>query len=170
MQVLTFSSSNSSTSINRQLIAYATSLCNNAQMIDLRDFDCPIYSPDLEKNSGAPEAIKKLHSHIEKADTLIIGLNEHNGYPSAFFKNILDWLTRVNHQFLAHKSVILISSSVGKNGGINSLKHMQLTLPVFGANIIASFSVGSFNEVFKDNQLIDQDLNLKLNNALNQLK
>ena len=45
MKVLAFAASNSKQSINRQLVRYASSLLQNAQVefIDINDFEMPLY-------------------------------------------------------------------------------------------------------------------------------
>lgn len=51
--ILAFAGSNSSNSINKQLATYAASLVKdaNTKILDLNDFELPIYSIDLEKKA-----------------------------------------------------------------------------------------------------------------------
>ena len=55
--ILAFAGSNSSDSINKQLSIYAASLVDGAKatILDLNNFDLPIYSKDLEAEKGIPE-------------------------------------------------------------------------------------------------------------------
>ena len=68
-RILGFAGSNSSTSINQQLVGYAASLVKNAdaEVIRLADFTLPIYSEDIEKESGFPKELVALMEKI-KAD------------------------------------------------------------------------------------------------------
>lgn len=152
-KILAFSGSNHSKSINQALVTYASSLVQNydVKLIDLRDFESPIFSIDLENEKGHPESIIKLEKLISEQDALIIALPEYNGSMTSFFKNTLDWLTRVNHQFLKGKKMILLSTSPGKLGAKFGLAHTESILPRFGCEILGTFSLGSFHEVVKLN-------------------
>jgi len=145
-KILAFSGSNSSKSINHLLVTYAVSLIetHEVNLIDLRDYDVPIFSIDLETNEGIPKKIKDLEKLISKYDALIIALPEHNGSMTSFFKNILDWLTRVNHQFLKNKKLLLLSTSPGKHGAKFGLEHTASILPRFGGELIGTYNLGSF--------------------------
>ena len=95
--ILLFSGSNSSTSINNELIHYTATLFRNAEtkVIDLRDYEPPMFSADLEKEIGTHPKIKTLADLIASVDGVVVSTPEHNSMPPAFFKNILDWLSRI---------------------------------------------------------------------------
>ncbi|MCB0444022.1 MAG: NAD(P)H-dependent oxidoreductase, partial [Flavobacterium sp.] len=78
----------------------------------------------------------------------LISVNEHNGNPSAFFKNVLDWLSRLDRKFLEGKKVFLLSTSNGARGGMSSLEVVKNMLPRFGAEVIDTYSLASFKENF----------------------
>jgi len=159
MKIIAFAGSNSSKSINHQLVSYAASLVSNTQVIKLTDYDMPIYSIDIEENKGIPEMVKALDKKLAEADKFIIAASEHNGNISAFFKNTLDWLSRNNRKFLENKKVVVLSTSPGKGGGATALQITQKTLPYFGAEIIASLSIGSFYDNFENGVLVNQEIN-----------
>ncbi|MFT4525835.1 MAG: chromate reductase [Bacteroidia bacterium] len=55
-KVIAFGASNSSTSINKQLAAWAANqLDSDIEILDLNDFEMPIYSQDREKADGIHE-------------------------------------------------------------------------------------------------------------------
>ena len=95
-KVLAFAGSTSSTSINKQLATFAAENLDNTSfdIIDLRDFEMPIYSEDEEKN-GFSESTKKFSALLDAYDGFILSLAEHNGSYAAAFKNIFDWSSRV---------------------------------------------------------------------------
>ena len=80
-KILSFSGSNHSKSINHSLVTYASSCVKNheVKLIDLRDYDVPIFSLDIETNEGHPEKIKDLEKLISNYDALMIALPEYNG-------------------------------------------------------------------------------------------
>lgn len=173
-KILAFSGSNSSKSINQALVASAAKLINNAEVdvIDLRDYDAPIYSQDIEAESGMPERITKLFELISSYDALVIATPEHNGYITAFFKNTLDWLSRVNMKYLDGKDVVLLSTSPGGYGGANTVAKLSGTLAYTGANVVSTYSLGGFFDKF-DNEaqkISDSEELAKLQAALDKLE
>ena len=97
MKILAFGASNSSTSINKQLATYTAGQMTGADVtiLDLNDFEMPIYSIDREKAGGIPSLAHDFKAEVKKADKIIISFAEHNGGYSAAFKNIMDWMSRI---------------------------------------------------------------------------
>lgn len=151
-KILVFSGSNSTKSINDKLVQFAASqiVGHNIEVIKLTNYALPLFSEDIEQERGYPIDLKMLHNKIKEADALIISVNEHNGMISAFFKNILDWLSRLERKFLDEKKILLMSTSTGKRGGSGALEYMKYILPRFGANLIESFSIPSFAHNFSE--------------------
>jgi len=145
-KILVFSGSNSTKSINDKLAKFAASqiVGHDIEIIKLTDYVLPFFSEDIESERGFPIDLKMLYNKIKEADALIISVNEHNGMISAFFKNTLDWLSRLDRNFLKNKKVLLMSTSTGKHGGSRALEYSKYILPRFGATIIESFSIPSF--------------------------
>ena len=148
--ILATAGSNSSTSINFSLIQHTASRISDrpVECIELAGYDFPMYSEDLEKAEGIPETIQELKTRIRDAGSLILSVNEHNGNPSAFFKNILDWLSRDERRFLDGIPVLLMSASGGKRGAASSRAVVEQMLTRFGAEIVATFSLHNFYESF----------------------
>lgn len=149
-KILVIGASNSSTSINRTLAAHAGTLLSNCQyyLLDLNDFEMPIYSPEREAESGVPEAAAEFVAHIEEADGLILSLAEHNGSYSAAFKNILDWASRHKQKLWSEKPMLLLSTSPGPRGGASVMNAANASFPHLGAEIKASFSLPSYQDNF----------------------
>ena len=97
MKIIAFAGSNSLTSINKQLVSYAISLFKGAdtEVLDLNDYEAPLYQYQREEREGIPQVIKTLAAKIDAADLLVIALAEHNGNFTTAFKNTMDWLSRV---------------------------------------------------------------------------
>lgn len=162
MTKIAFAGSNSSTSINHQLVAYAASLAGDCKVIKLTDYDVPMYDIDIEEKGGIPQGIQDIKKEIMAADHILISVNEHNGNVSAFWKNILDWLSRMDRNIFDGRKVSLMSTSPGKGGASSALGLMENSLPRFGAELKGSLSVPSFYDNFKDGELVDEELNKKL--------
>ena len=63
--------------------------------VDLNDDDMPIYGVDREAETSIRAAAKDLFRQIGAADALLIAFAEHNGSVTAAWKNILDWMSRI---------------------------------------------------------------------------
>lgn len=167
--ILGFAGSNSSTSINYKLVQYTAKLTLNhdVRLLNLANFPFPMYSEDYEKENGYSNALVEVKDDIRSADALIISVSEHNGHPSAYFKNFLDWLSRVDKNFLEGKKILLMATSPGKRGAISALDLVNQLLPRFGATAITTFSLPSFYENFEDSKgITDVDLAKKHQEAL----
>ena len=89
----------------------------------------------------------------------------------AFFKNILDWLSRTGVKYLEGKTVIVASVSPGNGGGKNAGDYVQKIIGYAGANVVGRFVVPRFGDNFDADkqELVNQDLNDELNSYLAQL-
>ncbi len=148
--ILGFAGSNSSASINYQLVRYTASLVSGYELrlLDMSNYPFPMYSQDYEKAQGFSNSLVEFKDDIKKASGIILSVNEHNSNPSAFFKNLLDWLSRVDKDFVQEQKIYLMSTSGGKRGAQGSLEVTEKLLSRFGAKIEATFSLPSFNENF----------------------
>ncbi len=150
MKIIAFAGSNSSKSINHQLINYVASFVDKVDIIRLTDYQIPMYNIDVEEKDGIPAGVKALGEKLATADYLFISVAEHNGNITAFFKNILDWLSRNERTFLANKKVVLLGTSPGKGGAATAIQIAAKTLPYFGADVIKMISLASFYDKLVD--------------------
>ncbi|WP_281543059.1 NADPH-dependent FMN reductase [Maribacter aestuarii] len=167
--ILGFAGSNSSTSINYKLVRYTTSLINayEIRLMDMAKNPLPMYSEDYEKENGFSDALKWIKNNIQNCEGLVISVNEHNSYPSAYFKNLVDWLSRLDKNCFKDKKVLLMSTSGGKRGAQGSLEVSKLMLQRFGANIIETFSLPGFHDNFHlEKGILDQELKQRHKEAL----
>lgn len=159
--ILALAGSNSSTSINFKLVKYTTSLMptHEVQLLNMSNFPFPMYSSDHEKEKGFSNSLVELHGDIQKADGIVLSVNEHNGGPSAYFKNLTDWLSRLDIKFLTGKKILLMSTSPGKRGGATALELTAGRLTRFGGEVVATFSLPSFNGNYSlEEGIVDAEL------------
>ena len=95
--IIVFAGSNSKKSINKELATYASSLTENVavEILDLNDFPLPVYGIDTETENGIPENAHTFFDKVQAADGIILSLAEHNGNFSVTFKNVFDWMSRI---------------------------------------------------------------------------
>lgn len=150
MKLLAFAGSSSSDSINKKLATYAAGLFNASEttIIDLNDYELPLFSVDREKELGKPDAARAFLDRIEWADVIVLSVAEHNAGLTVAFKNIYDWASRQKKEVWSHVPMLLLSTSPGRRGGANALEAAKISLSHYGGNIKATFSLPSFNENF----------------------
>lgn len=164
--ILVFAGSNSSKSINKQLAIYASSLVDiaNTTILDLNDFELPIFGVDLEAKIGQPEDAHKFLNFIKKSDGIILSLAEHNGAYTVVFKNLLDWMSRIEGKTFYGKPILLMATSNGKRGGQSVLEIAKSRLPRHDAKIITDFSLPEFKLNFSGEKIVNPDLDAELRN------
>ncbi len=131
-------------------LTYAAHLFENAQVevLDLNDYEMPLFSVDTEKEIGQHPLAKSFLDKIASADILVVSLAENNGNYSAAFKNIYDWCSRINGKVFQEKPMLLLATSPGARGGISVLEIAKNAFPRYGAIIKATFSLPNFNDNF----------------------
>ena len=150
MKIIAFAGSNSQNSINKKLANYAASLFENAvvEVLDLNDFQMPLFSVDIEKNIGQHPVAKMFLEKISIADILVVSLAENNGNYSVAFKNVFDWCSRIGAKVFQEKPMLLMATSPGARGGATVLEIAKNAFPRYGATLKATFSLPSFNDNF----------------------
>lgn len=149
-KILAFAGSNAKNSINYKLVEYTSNQLkeHSVDLLNFAHYPFPMYSIDLEQEEGFSNALIELKNQINAADGLILSVSEHNSMPSAYFKNVLDWLSRIERNFLENTKVLLLSTSPGKRGGMSAREAVGALLPRFGAEVVAQYSLPSFGENF----------------------
>lgn len=151
-KVIAFGGSNSKNSINKKLASHAAGQLQNVevQVLDLNDFEMPIFSIDREEGTGIPEQAHSFLKLIQDCDGIILSLAEHNGSYSVAFKNVFDWVSRIDYKVWSGKPMLLLSTSPGARGGQTVLESAKNSFPRLGADLVGAFSLPSFNEHFSD--------------------
>ena len=174
MKLLAFAASSSKTSINKQLVVYASTLLEGAEVevLDLNDYELPLYSVDKEQELGHPPIAQAFIAKIAASDALIISFAEHNGSYTAAYKNLFDWCSRINPKVFQDKPLVLLATSPGPRGASTVLASAVNSAPHFTGHVKASLSVPSFYDSFdvESGVLKDSNLNLQLIDAVSSLE
>jgi NAD(P)H-dependent FMN reductase len=160
-KIITFAGSNSKQSINKQLAEYTANQIKdvNVEVLDLNDYELPIYSIDYEMQHGIPDNAKVFLDKIKSSDGIVLSLAEHNGAYASVFKNIFDWMSRIDGKLWNNIPMLLMATSPGGRGGATVLDIAKGRFPYMGGNIIADFSLPSFNDNFSEHGILDKNLN-----------
>lgn len=162
-KILGFAGSTSSTSINKELVKFTGLKLKSVHfdLIDLNDYSMPIYSSDEEKN-GIPKNAQKLSDLLDNYHGFIISLAEHNGSYAAAFKNIFDWISRINKKVFRDRPLLLMATSPGGRGGKTVLEAASTSFPHMGAKEVTMFSLPSFYDNFKNGELLHEEIAAQL--------
>ncbi|MEM6793776.1 MAG: NAD(P)H-dependent oxidoreductase [Acidobacteriota bacterium] len=161
-QILAFAGSTRRASWNKKLLEFAVARARQAggevTLVDLADFEMPIYSGDLEADQGLPEAAVELHRLLLSHQGFLIASPEYNGSITPVLKNAIDWASRpvdgvgVSEVF-GGKVASLVSASPGGLGGLRGLRHLREILTGIGTVVLPTdVAVGGIMKAFKDDE------------------
>ncbi|MFT4683300.1 MAG: NAD(P)H-dependent FMN reductase [Flavobacteriales bacterium] len=158
--IIAFGASNSETSINKMFATHASNQLTGVtvKVLDLNHFELPLYSPRQEAEHGIPENAVLFDQELVNADGIVLSLAEHNGLHASVFKNLFDWMSRIDQKVWKNKPMLLLATSPGGRGGQNVLRVTKDLLPHYGGNLIADFSLPSFQKNFQENDIVDPEL------------
>ena len=170
--IITFAGSNSKDSINKQLAVYASTLVDNVEVtvLDLNDFELPLYGMDHEIAHGIPDNAHKFLQHIKSTDGIILSLAEHNGTYATVFKNLFDWMSRIDGKLWSDKPMLLMATSPGARGGATGLEIAQGRFQYMGGNIVGSFSFPSFGDNFLEGKITNTEFQRQLIEEVKQFQ
>ena len=140
-KILAFGASSSNNSINKKLASFVANKIapQEAILIDLNDYEMPIYSDDRKRADGIPEKAYEFKNLIKDSDGIVISLAEHNGSYTAAFKNIYDWISVIEEIVWNYKPVLLLSASNGSRGG-KSVMSAALSRFLYRVNLTSQTS------------------------------
>jgi len=135
-QLLVFAGSTRRQSLNRRLARAAADIARNAgadaTLLELSDFDIPLYNADLE-SQGTPADVVRLKEVLQAHAGWIVCSPEYNGSYTALLKNTIDWASSpvAGHPMWSDgtlpfrgKVVGMLSASPGGLGGLRSQSHL----------------------------------------------
>lgn len=168
VRILAFSGSLREKSFNKKLLAIAAEGAKAAgaevEIIDLKDFDAPVYNGDFEEQNGIPPQIHEFVKHVTAADGLLISSPEHNASITAALKNTIDWASRdrvgPEKQFcFHHKPIAILGASPGGHGASRGLESLKAILGNVGGDVLDThMALGKVADAFhEDGRLHDQN-------------
>ncbi|SDM11377.1 NAD(P)H-dependent FMN reductase [Oryzisolibacter propanilivorax] len=136
MKLLVFAGSARSESFNRRLARVAADAARaagaQATLLELADYDIPMYHAELEARGTPPDVIR-LKEAMDAHPAWIIATPEYNGSYTGLLKNTLDWTSSpvAGHPVFADASrpfagkvVGMLSASNGALGGLRAQSHL----------------------------------------------
>jgi len=180
MNILAFAASNSKHSINRKFVTSVSKYYKEPEdvieILDLNDYEMPLYSYERELEFGIPQLAKDFATKIDCADFLLISFAEINGSYHVAYKNIIDWVSRIPGRKLFNgKPVFALSTSPGAMGGSTVLTTVINRITWDGAQVLDSYSLPNFLENFEEgkgvtNMNLRADLEARVRKTKRSLK
>ncbi len=160
INLIAWSGSIRAESVNTQLLDRALALVGShdgvtVDRVNLADFEMPLYNQDLQEASDElPEVVTQLGDRITAADAVLIASPEYNGGYSPLFKNVIDWVTRINMFLFANKYMGVLVTTPGSMGGVRGGAQMaQLFENMFLPVHQPPFSLGKFYEAIAEESI-----------------
>ena len=135
-KLLVFAGSTRQQSFNRRLAKVAADMARDAgadaTLLELADFDIPLYNADLEAH-GTPADVLRLKQVLWEHPAWIICSPEYNASYTALLKNTIDWASspvqadpawQDGLKSFRGKVVGMLSASPGALGGLRSQSHL----------------------------------------------
>lgn len=138
--------------------------------VSLAQLDLPMFSEDIESDSGLPASVLELKDRLIAADAVLIASPEYNGSLSGALKNAIDWASRpregeVSLGCFKGKVGGLLSTSPGAIGGLRGLRHVRQILTQLHMVVVPTeYALGVAHEAF------DEQGNLKDERAATMAK
>ncbi|TQV75466.1 NAD(P)H-dependent oxidoreductase [Aliikangiella marina] len=146
IKIMAFAGSARKDSFNKKLVAVAARGAEKAgasvTLVDLADYDMPIFNQDFEAEHGMPDAARRFKQLLIDHDGFLISSPEYNGAFSALLKNALDWASRAETedesplQAFNGKFSAIMSASPGGLGGLRGLVMLRMLLNNLGVTVI----------------------------------
>ena len=150
------SGSSRTASMNRKLVTAMahvfTAAGANVQIIDLSDYEMPIYNGDFEDANGQPETAHALIKTLMGCDGVFIATPEYNGSLPALLKNTIDWTTRIGLEHFSTPVYAIGSATPGALSGIMALRQLHFILNRLGAQVVPTqLGIGQYGQAFDEN-------------------
>lgn len=180
-KIVFFAGSTRKESINKKLANLAANMAEAAgaevTVIDLKDYEMPLYNGDLEMQEGIPDNAKKLKQVFIDHDGFFIASPEYNSSYSALLKNTIDWMSRAHEEnetpLVAYKGKIaaLGAISPGALGGLRGLVSLRMLLGNIGVTVVPSqVAIGTGFKAFdSEGKLNDEGNTSRLQATINEL-
>jgi NAD(P)H-dependent FMN reductase len=177
VKILAFAGSARKDSLNKKLIRVAAKGAEAAgaevTLLDLRDFELPMYDGDCEAELGLPEKAKELKRIFEAHDGLLIASPEHNSSYSSMLKNLIDWVSRSGGagekplSAFNGKYAAILATSPGALGGLRGLFQLRELLANLNVTVLPQLqAVGQGGGAFDDDGSLKDDATAKRVQAL----
>jgi NAD(P)H-dependent FMN reductase len=166
-KILAFAGSLREGSLNKKVVHVAADGARAAgaevTVIDLRDFDMPIYNADIHQRDGFPEKATEFQQLLIDHDGILICSPEYNGSLPGGMKNAIDWASRLREpgqkMYAAFENKIagIMTASPGSFGGLRALNHLRGILTIMTVKVLPlEIAVTFAHQKFEGDTMTDE--------------
>ncbi|MBL3519367.1 NADPH-dependent FMN reductase [Aliarcobacter lanthieri] len=131
-------SSNNNYKLAVQIQDIATQLHYETEIINLVNYNLPLYNTLEEEKNGIPESVLDLATKIMDLKAFIIVAPEYNGVMPPVLNNAMAWTSRATKNWRdAFNDKVLALATHSGGGGQKGLQAMRIMFQHLGANILA---------------------------------
>ncbi len=125
-------------------------LGDDVTLIDLKDYEMPIYNGDYEAEHGAPQSTQDLAALLVEQDGILMVGPEYNGSLTPLLKNTIDWLTRTDNRDHIIKPVWSLGScTLGPMSGLMVMRQMNYIMNRLKADVLQrQLGIGNAKDAF----------------------
>ena len=180
IKILAFSGSGRKDSYNKKVVQVAAQGAIEAgaevMIVDLAEFDMPIFNEDLESEKGMHPGGQKFKELLMQHDGFLISSPEYNSSYSALLKNSIDWASRQvegEKPMQAYKGKVagIMGASPGALGGLRGLVNLRMLLENIGVMVLPGQKAVSKAHTLLDDkgQIGDEKTQTALKNIAKEL-
>ena len=145
-KILAFAGSARKDSLNKKLLKIAAAGAEatgaDITLVDLADFEMPLFNQDLESERGMPDKAGEFKRLMIAHDGFLIASPEYNSAFSPLLKNTIDWASRSESDdeppLVAYrgKTAAIMGTSPGGMGGMRGLVMLRMLLGNLGVMVL----------------------------------
>ncbi|MGS2720503.1 NADPH-dependent FMN reductase [Paraglaciecola aestuariivivens] len=180
IKILAFAGSGRKDSVNKKVLAVAAQGAQEAgaqvTIVNLEDFDMPIFTEDLEAEKGMHPGAQKFKELLISHDGFLIASPEYNSAYSALFKNAIDWASRKTGDeaiLAAFKGKVagIMAASPGALGGMRVLVVLRMLMENLGTMVLPNQKAigAAMNKFDADGNMTDEKVEKGLKNLGKEL-
>lgn len=169
IKILAFAGSGRRDSVNKKVVAVAAKGAEEAgaevTIVNLEDFNMPIFTEDLEAEKGMDPGGQKFKQLLMESDGFLISSPEYNSSYSSLFKNSIDWASRKlddEKPLEAYRGKVagIMAASPGGLGGMRVLVTLRMLMENLGTMVLPNQQSVSqaFDKFDHSGQITDEKL------------
>jgi chromate reductase len=172
--ILAFAGSARKDSLNKKLLKIIAAGAEDAgakvTLVDLAEFEMPLFNQDLETEKGMPDKAGEFKRLMIEHDGFLIASPEYNSAFSPLLKNTLDWASRAESDdepslvAFQGKAAGIVATSPGGLGGIRGLVHLRMLLGNLGVIVMPEQQAvpNGFHAFNDDDSMSDEKLEARI--------
>jgi chromate reductase len=172
--ILAFAGSARKDSLNKKLLKIIAAGAEDAgakvTLVDLAEFEMPLFDQDLETEKGMPDKAGEFKRLMIEHDGFLIASPEYNSAFSPLLKNTLDWASRAESDdepslvAFQGKAAGIVATSPGGLGGIRGLVHLRMLLGNLGVIVMPEQQAvpNGFHAFNDDGSMSDEKLEARI--------